>query len=123
MFITANAQYLGMGSRICHHDMEEALDKIDAQLLLLDQDSGQQLLSIGSDKLQNVNPLHTGSNFLSLNRLAHNLKLGPLNQVVAITPDHAEFSNRHSERTVAITAAKRLDQAIVADSLVDQLLN
>lgn len=95
--------------------MEAALERIDAGLLVLDEASNQPLVAVRDADSE------IGTKFTSLDRLACNLKLGQLNQVVAVNEDGVELGTRHKEGTVAVVEAKELENAVAADSLVDKL--
>lgn len=103
--------------------MDDAVRQIGAKLAIISAESGQSVASYQSGSNLNTNLDAVGQRFISLDSYASNLKIGPLNQLVAVRKRDVELSTRHpSTQTVSIVSAATLDKAFLTESLANDLL-
>ena len=61
------------------------------------------------------------ADFARLNKLGHNLKMGSIKQSIVVSDDDVRLSTKHGENT-GVVLASNVGEALVADSLIGELL-
>lgn len=103
--------------------MEDAVRRIGADLAVVSAESGLPVTSYKSGSGLNADLDVIGQRFVSLDAFASNLKIGPINQLVAVRKSDVELSTRHaSTRTVSVISSDTLDKAFLTESLANDLL-
>lgn len=101
--------------------MEESLKQLGANALLVSHANENATVLTSMSPKSSQDMTIEAADFARLNKLGHNLKIGSINQSIVVSDDEVRLSTKHGENT-GVVLASNVGQALVADSLISQLL-
>lgn len=100
--------------------MEESLKQLGANALLVSPNDNATILSSMNPRSSQDLTIEA-ADFARLNKLGHNLKMGSIKQSIVVSDDDVRLSTKHGENT-GVVLASNVGEALVADSLIGELL-